>query len=830
MANRDRPSPSAADPTVVAPPSAEALGETLVAREEVDAGVTMVSRPPGQDGEATVAAPLPAARMASTGSLEGGELVGGRFRILGLLGQGGMGCVYQVRDVELDEVVALKMLRRDRVADPEELERFRREARLARRVTHPNVARIFDIGEHGAEKFITMELVEGESLADLLARKGPLPLDRLVHVGRQLCAGLSAAHEAGVIHRDLKPANVLVDRAGRAVITDFGIARDLGPGHRSGGVAETVGVIGTPAYMAPEQMEGGPVDARTDVFAAGVVLYELSSGGLPFLGQTPMAMAAARLSRAPRDPRLARPDLPPALVEVLMRALARRPEDRFPTAAALGQALVGLAAAAPVITGPRARVGFLQQLLEAERSVHTLAVLPMRNAGLPTDQHWAEGFTLDLTESLSLVPRLKVRSGAHRLSDAEADPRAVGRALGVQVVVEGSVRRHGELLRVQVRLVSVGDGFQIWAHRFDRQQGEFLAIAEEAAQAIAQALLRPSLPAGARPGLRNPEALDLYLRARQEYHSYTGPAMARAVGYLDQALQLAPDEPRLLTALSAVCVRAWALDANIPDRDGVLGDRARERALEAGQRALELAPDLGEPHVGLALLRIQEKDLLGAIPHIKQAVLRAPGLAPAHENLGRLLLEVDHLELAIVQLETALALEPDLHTARMDLARAYAYLGQRDKAMDVARQINAAEGFAGWLVFRRLGVWFDPRPTDWLLEIPGDPADPLVAALRQMAHAEYTGTAQGSRLVEPGRTVRRRDAFITQLRVEFAMHGGQLRRARELLALAPEMGVVDLTWMRRCPLLRPLHHEPEYQEALRKIEAAAGRLVAALST
>jgi serine/threonine-protein kinase len=799
----------------------------MVAPVEVDAGATVVTRPPLQDGQATVAAPLPAAAAASTGSLDSGELVGGRFRILGLLGQGGMGCVYQVRDVELDEVVALKMLRRDRAADAEELERFRREARLARRVTHPNVARIFDIGEHGPEKFITMELVEGESLADQLVRNGPLPLARLVEVGRQICAGLSAAHEAGVIHRDLKPANVLVDRAGRAVITDFGIARDLDPGDGS----KTVGVIGTPAYMAPEQIEGGSVDARTDVFAAGAMLYELSSGGLPFLGSSPMAMAAARLSHAPRDPRLARPDLPPALVAVLMRALARRPADRYPTAAALGEALAKLAPAAPVATGTPAQVGFLQQLLEAERAVHTLAVLPMRNAGLPADQHWAEGFALDLTESLSLVARLKVRSGAHRLADTEADPRAVGQALGVQVVVEGSVRRHGELLRVQVRLVSVTDGFQIWARRFDRQQGEFLAIAEEAAQAIAQALLRPSLPTGSRPGLRNPEALDLYLRARLEYHFYTPAAMARAVGFLDQALRLAPDEPRLLTALSAVCVRGWSLDASIPDRDGVLRECARERALEAGQRALELAPDLGEPHVGLALLRIQENDLLGAIPHIKQAVLRAPGLAPAHENLGRLLLEMDHVELAVAQLEMTLALEPDLATARMDLARAYAYQGQWDKAKEVARPLDDGwHSFAAWLTCRRVGVWFDPAPTDWLLEIPGDLLDPLVSALRQVAHAEYTGTAEASPLVDPSQPVRRRDAFLLQLRVEFAMHGGQHHRARQLLAVAPDLGVVDLTWMRRCPLLRPIHHTPEYLQALQKIEAAASKLVAALST
>src|SRR5579871_23407 len=291
---------------------------------------------PADDERETMTAPSTAA--ASTGG-QAPTRVGGRYEILGLLGVGGMGSVYRARDRELDETVALKMLRRDLVEHPGMLERFRREVKLARRVTHKNVARTFDIGEHERYRFLTMELIEGEPLTQLMAQCGKLPASTIVDIASALCAGLAAAHAAGVIHRDLKPDNILLARDGRPVITDFGIACAFEPG-----ALRTVGApVGTPAYMSPEQVEGASeIDARADLYALGVILYECATGDLPFQGRSPYVIAAARLTEPPPDPRLVRHDLPDSLVRVIVRCMARDREARFSTAEEVAEALAAV--------------------------------------------------------------------------------------------------------------------------------------------------------------------------------------------------------------------------------------------------------------------------------------------------------------------------------------------------------------------------------------------------------------------------------------------------------------------------------------------------------
>ena len=243
-----------------------------------------------------------------------------------MIGSGGMGTVYRARDLELDEVVALKVLRRELLSAPGIVDRFRREAKLARRVTHRNVARVFDIGEHEGEKFLTMELVDGESLAATIAREGAFSVVRAVEIAAAIAAGLASAHAAGVIHRDLKPDNVLIASDGRVVLTDFGIARAI----ISSGPAATVGgLVGTPAYMAPEQVEGREVDARADLYALGALMFELVTGHRAWARRTAIfVVAAARLTSPPPDPRARRPDLPAPAAELIMRCLARQPEHR----------------------------------------------------------------------------------------------------------------------------------------------------------------------------------------------------------------------------------------------------------------------------------------------------------------------------------------------------------------------------------------------------------------------------------------------------------------------------------------------------------------------
>ena len=530
-------------------------------------------------------------------SLPEGQVLAGRYELLGMLGIGGMGCVYRARDRELDEQVALKMLRPELVANPVMLGRFRQEVKLARRVTHTNVARTFDIGEHEGQKFLTMELVEGESLGALLGRERRLSIARVVEVVEATCAGLSAAHAAGVVHRDLKPDNVLIAKYGRIVITDFGIARafDVDAKMTHGGP------VGTPAYMAPEQVEGKQdIDARADIYALGAMAFELLTGVLAWEGESAYAVAAMRLVRPPPDPRAKRDDIPDAIGRVVMRCMARAREDRYATAmeAAAAFGSITLPASVPVARASSpARLGFPAPMQDTGASgLKSVAVLPFRNGGAE-DDYLADGLTEDLIDTLSMGKGLRVRSrgAVMRFKGVDRDPREVGRELAVQVVVEGSVRRSGERLRVSVRLVSVADGFQLYAKRFDCAAGEVLAIGDQAANAIAEALTL-SWQAPARDAPTDPAAIDLYLRARHEYHKGFTDSTKVAVDLFRQALVHAPSDPTIASGLAMALARRFAFDL---DADGFV-----DEALACADRALAVAPHLGEARVALGTLRL----------------------------------------------------------------------------------------------------------------------------------------------------------------------------------------------------------------------------------
>ncbi len=583
------------------------------------------------------------------------QRLAGRYEIVALVGAGGMGTVYRARDLELEEVVALKVVRRELCDTPGILDRFRREAKLARRVTHRNVARVFDIGEHEGEKFLTMEFVEGESLAAALARDGAFSLERAVAVGTAVAEGLASAHAAGVLHRDLKPDNVLLGKDGRVVITDFGIARALADARAvPGGASSTMGVpLGTPAYMAPEQVEGRPdIDARADVYAFGALLYELFTGCLAWPGDSPFSVASARLIRPPPDPRGRRRDLPASCAELVLRCMARAPADRPATMSEAGAALaVALAvpsggadagAASPTPT-PAAH---------ARPAEKTVAVLPFRNAGAPDDAYLAEELTDDLLDALSMTRGLRVRprGAVLRFRGADTDPREIGRELGVQVVVEGSVRRAGGRVRISARLVSVADGFQIWAKRFDRPEQDVLSINDEAACAIAEALTLDGGPlrGRAREAPASPLAIDLYLRARHEYRQMWPEHVRRAIELFDQALAIAPDDPLLLSGLAMALSRVafWVGAAGVA------------RAREVAQRAVLAAPQLGEAQLAYGSMLFQLGENTGAARALRAAVAQSPGLAEAHGALGRLLTEAGAADEGIRLMETAVALDP----------------------------------------------------------------------------------------------------------------------------------------------------------------------------
>jgi serine/threonine-protein kinase len=760
------------------------------------------------------------------------QVLAGRYEILSLVGSGGMGSVYRAKDLELDEVVALKTLRRDLLETPGMLERFRQEVRLARKVTHRNVARTFDIGEHEGDKFLTMELVEGEPLSTLIARERHLPLSRVMALVEAIGAGLGAAHAAGVVHRDLKPDNVLLADGGRVVITDFGLARALAPDARL-----TLGFpVGTPAYMAPEQVEGADgIDERADIYALGAIVFELVTGRRAWEGDSVFSVATARLVAPPPDPRDVDPSVPDALARVVVRCMAKNRDERYATAAEMLGALHAITL--PGGTVPEAPVAFRTRPPPAPPSsetvidapLKTVAVLPFRNGGANDDDYLADGITEDLIDTLSMSRGLRVRSrgAVMRYKGADRDPRDIGVELAVQVVVDGSVRRIGDQLRVSVKLVSVADGFQLWARRFDRKPGEMLAVADEAASAIADALsLDWHAPARIPP--TDPVALDLYLRAKHELAQRWANSTLKATSLLEDALRRAPSDVTILSAYAVALARHLVFDAN---------ESAAKRALEAAERAASQAPHLADARLALAVVRLNTGDPVAAAHEVRRALTANPMLAQANELCGQLLAEVGAADEGIARLEAALRIDPSLFHVRYDIARVKELLGQHEEADQglAVPPSDVATGFVYWILRSRVASW--RRSTEEaqhtladLSSRPGAP-EPLLAILRQSVDRDFSGPVRREIESRASTGSSRRRCYFGQLLAEQWGRVGDAEQTLVALEAANTAGLIDLLWLERCPLFDPHRSEPRFlairEQVARRAEPVRAALAAA---
>jgi serine/threonine-protein kinase len=740
----------------------------------------------------------------------GGErsVVGARYEILGLLGAGGMGNVYRARDRELDEVVALKLLRPEIVAAAGALERFRREVKLARRVTHPNVARVFDIGEHGGDRILTMELVDGESLSTL-ARREPLPLSRVVEITRAICAGVGAAHAAGVVHRDLKPDNVLVAKDGRVVVTDFGIARAAAEGSR------TLGFVGTPAYMAPEQIdERATIDHRVDVYALGAVIYELLIGEPAWQAESLWALAAARLLQPPPDPREKRPELPAPLCDLVVACMARTPSDRPQTMADVDARLASISlpasarASAPKSVAPPA-------IIPTTGTDKRVAVLPFTSA--PDQDYVADGLTEDLIDSLSVARGLRVRSrgAVMQYKGAARDARDVGRELDVNVVVEGSVRRSPNGFRVSARLVSVADGFQLWARKFDVTEGDLLVQNEVIARAIAEALTvdlaqPPRAPASG-------EAVDLYLQARHAYRAMFAGDRVRALELYDRLLVLTPDDPRALAGRAMAGGLQWSWT---PEE--------RRRAYELSDRALVIAPDLADAHAARGALLCADGEPALAMASMRRALEIDPASAEAHQAIGRALVEADAPE-SIAHLEAAIALEPTFEFPYVQLWRAYELAGRLDRADEVLerarphvpRMIVPVEG--------RRAMWRRDTEAAKAIFARLDPSNAAHARARRWIETTATGKLSPATPFHGERGAPSLPMILLRfgMTIEVDVHAyvGDLAGAIAALQRVDAVGGDDHGWLEHSPILAELRARPEVAPIRERFRERAQRVI-----
>jgi TolB-like protein/Flp pilus assembly protein TadD len=510
-----------------------------------------------------------------------------------------MGEVYRARDTRLDRDVAIKVLPHGVARDPLALERFNREARTIASVNHPRICSVFDVGEHEGSPYLVMELLEGKPLHALLEQRG-LPVDQLIEWGMQLADALEAAHARGIIHRDLKPANIFVSDRGDVKVLDFGVAKlvddQAAQATTMAALTDSGVTIGTASYMAPEQVRGEPLDQRADLFALGLVLYEIATGRRAFGGSTTGLIADAILNRAPLPVQDLNPSLPPPVAAILDKLLEKDRDLRYRHAA---DVRADLKRALREISGPvtPARGTKTHAVAAAPKSV---AVLPFRHLSADADNaFFSDGITEDLIDALGRVGGLRVasRASAFRFRDAALDLKEVSDALGVGAIVEGSVRRAGSKLRVSAALVDTATGFQIWSERYDREMADVFEIQDEIVSALVSALA-PALLGVAKEAVRRPtdnlEAYECYLKGRHYWHQRSPSTLRLAIQSFERAIALDADYALAYAGLAD----SWAL---YRPYGWLPMDACYPQAKQAVERAMALAPDLPEVQFAQAL-------------------------------------------------------------------------------------------------------------------------------------------------------------------------------------------------------------------------------------
>ena len=640
-----------------------------------DCGAPLVA--PGDDGPAT------AETLSHGPAPSPGVVLAGRYRILGELGRGGMGIVYRAQDDRLKRTVALKFLPQERARDPAARQRFLREARAAAALDHPAICAVHEIEEAGGQVFIAMAYVEGESLKAKIAT-GPASVTEAVDVALQVAEGLREAHSQGVVHRDIKPANVMVTPRGQVKIMDFGLAKLAGGDDLTGADA----VMGTAAYMSPEQARGEAVDQRTDIWALGCLVYEMLEGRRLFPSEDARVTLRAILSDDPAPLALGR-DVPPGLQSAVRRCVQKNPRDRYPRMDDLIEDLRALAGEKYRPAGPPARTP-------------SIAVLPFVNMSRePDDEYFGDGLSEEIITALVRVPGLRVvaRTSSFALKGEKVDARDVGRRLGVDNLLEGSVRRSGPHLRVTAQLIDVSDGCHLWSERFDRDMENVFAIQDEISEKIVEKVgagtLDSSPPPG-RPGPADLDAYDLYLRGR-----YFGNKLQldTALTLHQQAVEKDPGLAPAWAALAELYVHLSLGFDLLPSRE------AMPKAREAAQTALRLDPGRAEAHIALGLVATcYDWDRKTARHHFDRAIALNPGMASAYQWSEYLLslLERDY-DAATAVLERAQELDPLNIWIKVRLAWIDWYRGDYERSMAQLQRIDELEPGL-WIVHSGLQI------------------------------------------------------------------------------------------------------------------------------
>jgi serine/threonine protein kinase/Flp pilus assembly protein TadD len=720
--------------------------------------------------------PLPLDRLRDSFS--------GTYSIDRELGRGGMATVYLAQDVKHDRVVALKILHPDLAATlgPD---RFLREIKLAARLNHPHILPLFDSGEAGGFLYYVMPYVEGESLRECLDREQQLPIDEAVHHGRAIASALDYAHRQGIVHRDIKPENVMLYE-GEAMVMDFGIAKAVSAAG-SETLTQTGMMVGTPAYVSPEQAAGeANLDGKSDQYSLACVVYEMITGERPFTGATPQATMSKRFSETPRPIRAIRSTVPESVEKAVSRAMSTDGEKRYSTVAQFGQALASGSMATPTSTEtiPVAKVS----------QAKSVAVLPFANLSAdPDSEYFTDGMADEIINALSKIQSLRVasRTSSFAFKGKSEDISEIGKKLKVSSVLEGSMRKMGNKLRITAQLINAADGYQLWSERYDREVEDVFAIQDDISQAIVKAL-RVILSEGEKKQIEKAHAVDVkaydfYLRGRQYFHSFRRKSLIYAREMFNRAIDIDPEYARAYAGVSDTCSLLYtyfdARESNLRQAD------------IASRKAIELAPDLAEARVARGISLSVSGRVDEATSEFEQAMKLDPKLFDAAYWFARARRTQGEYEESARLFERAAAIRPEDYQVPGFLAQVLIALGRTEEAQ---------------IQFRR-----QIRLVDEHLEL--NPDDPRACILGAGAHARL-GDAERSAFFA-GRAMAA-DPDDPMLLYNVACTYACLGRAEDALnALeqSVDRGFGDKGWMEHDSDLDSVRQSPRYSAILQRM-------------